>query len=392
MEKIDVHHAREQYAKGLARLEADTTMCAKNKHYVLSYLRDASLGKTILGRQHKRINDKRLVKAITMLRQLNEWLGNKDFTTVTQQEMEDFISRLDANRYLRRDKKGPYATASRHDFKVHLRKFYKWLLGENRQYPPLVSWIDTSFTAPLPPAVSLEDIARCADLTMSVRGRAILWTLFETGARVEEFLNIRVCHVEDKGDHLSVRIEFSKTFRRTLPVFEGAQYLRAWLKSHPDKDNPAAQLFPLSYGALHIFLRRAGTSTIGKPLRPHLLRHSFATWLATKRVGRYQMCKLMGWTMASNMPDRYIDRTGLVEEDAIHAIRTDDLGKVEQENAQLKTSLARLEAQSAAMQERLAKRETTDQLLARLLEDKEIKAVLASRLRKSPLRDELLSL
>ena len=58
------------------------------------------------------------------------------------------------------------------------------------------------------------------------------------------------------------------------------------------------------------------------------------------------MCKLMGWAMNSDMPDRYIDRTGVVEEEAIQAIRGDELNKVEKEITELTMASQRLEAQS----------------------------------------------
>ena len=145
--------------------------------------------------------------------------------------------------------------------------------------------------------------------------------------------------MEDRGSHFVVRIEYPKTHKRSLPVYEGVRYLREWLDVHPEKNEPNSQLFPVSYDALRQFLQRLGNRALGRGINPQLIRHSFATWLASKKVGRYQMCKLMGWAMSSDMPDRYIDRTGVVEEEAIQAIRGDELSKVEKENTELKIAL-----------------------------------------------------
>ena len=58
-------------------------------------------------------------------------------------------------------------------------------------------------------------------------------------------MNIRVGHVEDKGPHLLVRIEYPKTYKRSLPVFEGAEYLREWIAEHPT-GRASDQLFPIT--------------------------------------------------------------------------------------------------------------------------------------------------
>ena len=323
-------------------------------------------------------------KSLYALRRINKWLGNKDFNNISQAGMEAFISRLEANQ-LTVNKKGKevsvrYKEWTQRDFKVILRKFYKWLLGANTTYPGIVSWIDTSIQEQPPPSLTLEEIKKCVDFTPNIKGKALVWALFETGARAEEFLNIRVGHVEDKQSHLLACIQFSKTYQRTLPIFEGAQYLREWLSSHPNRDTPEAQLFPMGYGGLRLFLRRLGNRALGKPVRPHLFRDSFATWLASKKVGRYQMCKLMGWAMSSNMPDRYIDRAGVVEEEAIQSIRGDDLSKVERENLQLKSTLKRLETQANELAEKLEERSDIDRALKVLLKNPEIGKIIRTNL------------
>jgi len=234
-----------------------------------------------------------------------------------------------------------------------------------------------------------KEIRRCVDFATSLKGKALIWTLFETGARAEEFLNIRLKDIEEKKSYFLVRIDYPKTFKRRLPVYEGADYLRQWREKHPAKDQPNAQLFTMTYGALLKFLHRLGERVLGKKINPQLFRDSFATWLASKKVGRYQMCKLMGWAMSSDMPDRYIDRTGVVEEEAIQGIRGDELGKVSRENSELRTALKRLEAQSNEMRERLEKQEQIDRFLNLLLKDEKLGKVLLERIRAKGLADGL---
>jgi integrase len=391
-----VHHAAVRYEKTLASFGADPRISPTNKQLILDFLNACQLGKTVQGREKKRINEKRLLKYLFTLKRINEWLGNDDFRTVSQSQMEAFISRLERNA-LTIFKGGssrpvPYTEWTRRDIKVCLKKFYKWLLGNGQQYPSLVSWIDTHIRDEAPPCLNIDEVRLVVEHATSVKGKALVWCLFEGGPRAEELLNVRLQHVEDKGTHLVVRIEHSKTFPRSLPVYEGSRHLRQWLKEHPSRSDAGAQLFPITYPALRKWLQRLGMKALGKRIHPHLMRHSFATWLASKKVGRYQMCKLMGWAMSSDMPDRYIDRLGVVEEEAIQSIREDELSKVERENQDLKRALERLEGQQHELREQLERRERVDDLLERLFDDKEVLMALAQKVREKGLGDRLMGL
>ena len=46
-----------------------------------------------------------------------------------------------------------------------------------------------------------------------------------------------------------------------------------------------------------------------------MIRHSTATWLASK-LNRQQLCYYFGWAFSSNMPDKYISRAGMNMQDA----------------------------------------------------------------------------
>ncbi len=316
LQKIDVHNVVGRYAKVLAEVEIDTSICVENRQHITEFLNACQLGKTVFGREKKRIGERRLLKYLYALRNINTWLGNKDFRTVSQSDMENFVARVDRNGLWKVingvSVSQSYSDWTRRDIKVCVKKFYKWLLGDGRQFPDIVAWIDTFITEQAPPCLTLDETRTLVDAASTIKGKSLMWALFETGARIEELLNVRLSHVSDKETHLLVWIEFPKTYKRNLPIFEGSKYLRKWIEQHPERDNPNAQLFPMSYPTIAKFLKRLGERSIGKKITPHLLRHSFATWLASKKVGRYQMCKLMGWAMSSDMPDKYIDRVGVV--------------------------------------------------------------------------------
>jgi len=394
--KIDVHKTDLKYQKAREILESDKSISLINKAHIQNFLDDCQLGKTVLKRAKKKIKPNRLIKYLYTLKQIDRHL-KKDFKKISQKEMEKFITKVDTNSlcYLTSDGKAvprDYAEWTRHDIKVTLKKFYKWLMGENKEYPKIVSWIDTHVEEGDPPALTIDEIRVLADYAHGPKRKAMVWVLFETGGRASEFLNIRLCHVTDKDSYFLVRIEFPKTFKRTIPIYEGQNYLRDWLATHPQKDQPDAQLFPVNYNAFLRWLKRLGKKSLGKSVNLQLLRHSYATWLASKKVGRYQMCKLMGWAMSSDMPDKYIDRQGVVEEETLKGIRGDELAKTQSINSELKKELSEVQMKYSQIIEQLEHKKKSDNFLEKLIGDKEVQRMLCQKIRDLGIESQFKSL
>ena len=394
--ELDIHKSAIKYQMAQNRLLNDVTVLEANKKHILNFLNDCQLGKTILKRQKKKIKTNRLLKYIYILKGVSQQFG-KDFKAVSQTDMEQYIVRLENDTLTVVQKDGTskrlvYSEWTKHDIKVAIRKFYKWMMGDNREYPRIVSWIDTSMKEKDPPALTLDEIRMLADFATTAEAKAKIWVLFETGGRISEFLNIRIGNVTDKEKNMLIRIQHSKTFKRTLPVYEGQHYLRQWLAVHPTKDDPSSQLFPVSYAALKKWLGRLGAKAINKHVYPHLLRHSLATWLAGKKVGRYQMCKVMGWAMSSNMPDRYIDREGVIEAETFQSIRGDELTTVQSVNNELKKELSEMQEKYSQIVDRLDRHKTTDSFLDRLVSDKDVQDLLSRKISEMGLGDKLTSI
>jgi integrase len=391
----DIHHTKERYENARAKFKRNDEVSEANRKLILDFLDDCELGKTVTGRAKKRIQPNRLIKYLYTLKQISRFLGD-DISNVSQKRMEDFIRKVDANSLSYvidgKELRLNYTAWTRRDIKVTLKKFYKWLHGSKNEYPSIVSWIDTHIEEGDPPALSIDEIRIMADYSKGPMRKAMVWLLFETGARIGEFLNVRLRNVTDKESYYLIRIEVSKTFKRTIPIYEAQNYLRDWLASHPDKTNPNAFLFPTTYPAFRAWLKRLGKQTLNKNVHPHLLRHSYATWLAGKKVGRYQMCKLMGWAMSSDMPDRYIDRLGVVEEETLNSIRGDELTKAEAVNSGLKKELADLQHKYGQIMEQLEQKSVADGFLEKLMGDKDVQDLLAQKVREIGLERQFMAL
>ena len=287
----------------------------------------------------------RCTKYIQISTKISSWL-NKSFDEVTQQDMECLIEALENDRY-KYELKGrngktirvkKYASSTKLDYKKTIKKFYKWLLGNNDHYPELVEWIETYDTVKEISAPRREEIEKLVDAS-GVRDKAIIMFLFDSGARAEEALNIRLGDLVKEGDVYKVRIAHSKTKPRTIHLPICSKHLEMWLQEHPDKNEPSF-LFPLSYAGLRQMLHRVGKKVINKRVTPHILRHSSATYYANLIRNPYKLCYRYGWTMASKMVNRYLDREGIMDEETSEIVKTNDISRLEKDNQKFKEELA----------------------------------------------------
>lgn len=365
---IDTGRAQRTFENARAKFLANDTISQRNRDLVGRYLREAALGKTILGRAKKKVGPARLSTYVYHLTHVINVVG-KDIDQLSQEDMERFIEALETNKIENRWVSPPRCLTilpprplSLHysvDLKVSVKKFYKWLLGNNRTYPPLVDWIDTYARHKEISSLTPGEVQAMLDCSTSIRQKAIIQVLFDGGFRRDEFLNVRLRHLRKmtfvaSGEQhacFAARVVFSKTLARTvvLPMDATTRLLGLWLQKHPGKPTVltdgtiAAQdtslpLFPVSSEGLAVMVRRLGRKAVQKRVYPHLLRHTSATYWANK-LPYFKFCKRFGWTMTSKMPQRYIDREG-VDELEVAKIYQDS---VQQERNQETALLARVD-------------------------------------------------
>ena len=95
----------------------------------------------------------------------------------------------------------------------------------------------------------------------------------------------------------------------------------------------------MTYGAIRMYLNRAGKRVLNKRVTPHMLRHSSATFYANK-LNRYQLCYRYGWAFSSRMVDRYLDREGILEESTAIKVREDEISKANKDSGVLREDLS----------------------------------------------------
>ena len=73
-----------------------------------------------------------------------------------------------------------------------------------------------------------------------------------------------------------------------------------------------------------------------------MLRHISATYWAPK-MNRYQLCAKYGWAFSSNMPDRYIERKGIIFDQIAEKGDVDQATRLQKENRNLMEKMETLE-------------------------------------------------
>ena len=267
----------------------------------------------------------RIVRYITALMLVKKVI-KKPFKECSKEDIEHFINYLEDN---------GYKIASQITYKSIIKKFYKVVYGNNERYPEAVAWIKLKVSKDkqreeeqlsYDQFLTEDEIRLLIDTADTIQRKALIAVGYETGARPEELLNIRLKDImfDSKGAKVILR---GKTVERVTRVIACVPLLKQWLSVHPFKNDPNAYLWlseasnykwkPISIQSINrafrTIMKRAG---INKRLRLYILRHSRATHLANK-LTEAQMCAYFGWQLGTKVVQRYIHLSGVRTDDAL---------------------------------------------------------------------------
>jgi len=259
---------------------------------------------------------------LVYLHRFAEHMKDKDLSKATKSDVISFVTSL---------KNEGLMNSSINSVKSRLKTFYIWL-NNRKKTPACVSWIKRDRTKrKIDPneILSEDEVRSMIEKADNQRDKAIIMTLYETGTRIDEFMNIKFKDMF--FDKYGVRIKVDgKTGERVIRIVNSIPYLREWMKIHPLSKNPEAYLWinfsktqpkkigqQLKYnGHSQILKRAAKLAGISKKIHPHILRHSRASFLAGKVTEPY-LRKVMGWTDDSNMVEVYVHLNDRNVDDAV---------------------------------------------------------------------------
>jgi site-specific recombinase XerD len=327
------------------------------KDELLRFLSDLELGKVNRG---KRIGEARRMKYIDQLKvSLEFW--NKPTEDINTSDVESFERALASGAIVGKRTGRPYMAATRSDLKKILRVFLRWRLGREKALA-LTEWLDIRVPRKTPDYLKESDIEALFKRCRTIEQRFVVAVLFDSGARAEEFHNIRYEDIhlpEGKENYvkLTLKEEYSKTKGRVIALYwkHSLDAVRDFLQERIRQGiKPRDPVYDKKYDASRQWLHRLGKEALGRAIHYHLFRHSSATFYASK-LNRQELCYRYGWTFSSNMPDVYISRAGMVSKELDERFTNTEVGelklmieKMEAENRILRESMAREQEQIAS--------------------------------------------
>lgn len=259
---------------------------------ICSYLLECGIGKSL-----KEINKNDLIQLLSKINQLPlKPITKADYRKAIKQyfrwfEDDDLLNIVDPLKFKER------------------KLFYKFLKEDvKRTYKSI--GIDSESI------LKKEDIEEILSKCKTYREKAIISVLHESGFRIEEFLNIKLKHIQFHKNFVEIIVN-GKTGKREIPLSDSMGYLFKYVKElHPHKEDKESYLWlsecsrrknePLKYRGMCKLIKRCVERTeIKKKKNPHWFRHSRATILAPK-LTEVMLCKYMGWVRGSEQVKTYV--------------------------------------------------------------------------------------
>ncbi len=390
MQVLDVHKTDSKMEKALETIEK-SGISKSNKEIIMEFYEySCTIG---LGKQ-------RILKYLYSLFKFSQWME----VPFDKAEKKDIL------KVVRKIEMKDYSEWTKKTYKIVIKRFYKWLNGNDEIYPDKVKWIKTTFRKnkrKIPEdLITKQELEKMIRVANHSRDRALVSLLYESGFRIAETLNLRIKDI--KFDEIGAKIIGNgKTGMRKIRLISSVPYLTAWIEHHPFRDEPDAPIW-LKIGATHkdeiicynsarkIIKTLAEKANIKKRIYPHLFRHSRATELAIHLTDA-QMDQYFGWTQGSNMPSTYVHLSGNDLEDSI--LKINGLKKEEREQEVAVKKCPRCQKMNIpngkfcircgspldtkSMFEFEDKRKEMDNLMSLLMRDSEVRNLIMDKLRQS---------
>jgi integrase len=320
----------------------------QDKRDLLIFLEDLSLGKVNKG---NKVAEARQAKYLYTLK-IPLSFFKVPTAKLNLKDVEDFEKALTSDK-IKSAKGTPFTNSSKADIRKALRTYLKWKLKEKAI--PLTDWFDTKVPRQTPEYLTEQEIEKLYKNCKNIEDKFLIAVLFDSGARAEEFHNIRFEDIQlpkekDSFVKITLKEEYSKTKGRVISLYwkYSLEAINDYLEERKKQGIKMSEpVFANKYDNARQILVRLGKKVLNKSLHYHLFRHSSATYYAPK-LNRQELCYRYGWAFSSDMPDVYISRAGMENKQLDEKFTQTEL-------SELQTKLLRQEQSSKIMQETLQK-------------------------------------
>lgn len=180
-----------------------------------------------------------------------------------------------------------------------VKSFYRYCMEENKlkKKNPILTIKTPKMDDSLPYYLSRRQVTLLQELTRPhIRERAIVETLYTTGVRISELLNIKLADIKWETQQIWIRKGKGNKERFVLYTHDCAVRLKTYLKV---RDLESDYLFcsnkgeQLEQDSVQKEFREY-TETLGFKVTPHTMRHTFAAHLAEKNMPNSYIQELLG--------------------------------------------------------------------------------------------------
>ncbi len=276
------------------------------------------------------ISEIRRKNYIQRLRIVARWIPD-NFSSPGREDLRIVREHLDKG-YTNNGIHKKYSEWTKTTYMKMLKKFYRYILPQ-KQFSELFRnvKINSNPGSKIKPDQMIQqwEIQKMVESATNSRDRALLYTLYDSGCRIGEIITMKIKDLEFDSYGCIIKVSGKTGYRNVRIVGNSIPYIRAWLDSHPFKNDRNAWLFcnletnirgrMLEYQNVYATIRAAVRNSGMDPERriyPHLFRHTRATILATK-LNEVPLENQMGWIHGSRMTSVYVHVSGRDQDNAI---------------------------------------------------------------------------
>ena len=250
---------------------------------------------------------------------LYEYEKIDDVTQITKEDILKYISSL---------KRKKLKTTSIARKIIAIKEFHSYLLNENVTHDNPSSLIESpKMESHLPQVLTVDEISKMIDSikeddSLGIRNKAMMETLYASGMRISELLDLTLGQLHLKDGYINVIGKGNK--ERQVPIGEMAiAALRKYLLEREKIKNKQTNILFLNYkgdkmsrqGFFKYIKNLAKENDIKKEISPHTIRHSFATHLLQNGTDLRSVQQMLGHEdISTTQIYTHIDKERLKEE------------------------------------------------------------------------------
>jgi len=334
-QKVDIHPINLEASKEGFKKVAPTEQEYKS---VLDWLRQVTIEKGLTERRQVRLLHD-IALFFKIYKKPTGKITRDDLIKIKEGLLNNSIVKLNGEPYSDTVKEGITETLVRYLEYKYPKRMNSFISKTNK---PLRRWIIMRSKKKTPEILTEQEIKKLYKEANSLWQKYAIAVLFGSGARIEEFLNIRFEDLEEPTKDfpyfkVDIKEEYSKTLGRKIGLYWEycTEAITKYMESIEKKD-AKDRVLEINYDAVRMFLTRLGKKVLNKRVHAHMFRKSSATFYASK-LNRQQLCKKFGWTFSSDVVDIYINRAGVDEFEVKDVMLDDDVSKLRKDNKELKT-------------------------------------------------------